>query len=302
MSQVISTIVRTQTSLRRFVGRQMRQRRLNSYLRSDRRPWRPGYDEYRAQYLRRAVEDTELLAVFRDGGSLPKDYAFRLDARAVEIPWVLSRLSEREGVVLDAGSALNHEFVLLSPALAGKRIIITTLAPEADAFWRLGVSYVFGDLRHLDFRDELFDSIVCISTIEHVGMDNSRYAGTAETARRSDSRDFLQAVTELKRVLKPGGILYLSFPFGRYENHGWFQQFDAQLVDTLVAGFAPAQVRETIFRYQPEGWSLSDRSACADCEFFDVHLSKYFDSSSDIEYPPDYPAGERGLACLELRK
>jgi SAM-dependent methyltransferase len=280
----------------------MRQRRLNSYLKSDRRPWRTGYYEYRAQYLRRAVEDQELLSVFRESRTLPQNYAFRLDARAVEIPWVLSRLGEREGVVLDAGSALNHEFVLLSPPMASKRVIITTLAPEADAFWRLGVSYVYGDLRHLDFRDELFDSIVCISTIEHVGMDNSLYAGKAETARRSDSRDFLQAVSELKRVLKPGGILYVSFPFGRYENHGWFQQFDAQLVDTLVAGFAPSQAQETIFRYEPEGWSLSDRSACAECEFFDVHTSKFFDSNSNVEYPPDYPAGERGLACLELRK
>jgi hypothetical protein len=33
-----------------------------------------------------------------------------------------------------------------------------------------------------------------------------------------------------------------------------------------------------------------------------VHRSKYFDPESIIEYPPDYPAGERAVACLELFK
>jgi SAM-dependent methyltransferase len=190
--------------------------------------------------------------------------------------------------------------VLTAPALANKQITITTLAPEGEAHWRLGVSYVFGDLRDLDFRDSRFDSIACISTIEHIGMDNSMYAGPAEIARRGDPREFLLAVKELKRVLKPGGVLYITFPFGRYENHGWFQQFDSTLVDTLIEGFAPTSVSETIFQYEPAGWKLSDRLACADCQFFDIHEHKT--ANTDGAYPDDYAAGERALACLELRK
>ena len=211
-------------------------------------------------------------------------------------------MAQRTSRLLDAGSSLNHEFVLRSPALANKRITIVTLAPEAQCHWKLGISYVFGDLRDLDFRDNVFDTIACISTIEHVGMDNTMYTRATDVAQPGDTKEFLLAVKELKRVLKPGGVLYITFPFGQYENHGWFQQFDSQLMDKLIEGFDPSHFSETIFRYDPDGWRSSDRASCAHCQFFDVHTSKYFDPNSTIEYPPDYPAGKRAVACLELFK
>jgi len=293
---------RFKTAMEAFTWNTLNRRRLAVYLRSDRRPWSTGYDEYRQKSLMESINSDSVLEIFANGRDLPKGYAFRLDARLVEIPWVLARTAQREGLFLDAGSALNYEFVLNSEALKNKKMTIVTLAPEGQAFWRLGVSYVFGDLRDLDFRDNRFDAIACISTIEHIGMDNSMYAGDADIARRGDPKEFLLAVKELKRVLKPGGTLYITFPFGRYENHGWFQQFDAALLDQLVEGFGPAQVKETIFKYEADGWELSNRTACAECQFFDVHESKYCDPNSTIEYPNDYPAGERALACLELRK
>ncbi len=83
---------------------------------------------------------------------------------------------------------------------------------------------------------------------------------------------------------------------------GWFQQFDSKLTDTLIEGFNPTKYSETIFKYTPDGWILSERESCKDCQFFDVHINKYFDPRSTIEYPPDYPAGERAVACLELIK
>jgi SAM-dependent methyltransferase len=299
---VIVGAAKVKNALRSFTIESIQRRRLASYLKSDRRPWRTGYDEYKREYIDSVIKDDSLLKVFREGTPLPYNYAFRLDARAIEIPWVLARAGQLGGRFLDAGSALNCDFVLTSRALANKKLTVVTLAPEGEAHWRLGVSYVFGDLRRMDFRDELFDAIACISTIEHVGMDNSMYAGEADLARRGDPGEFLLAVDELKRVLKPGGVLYITFPFGRYENHGWFQQFDAQLVDVLIEGFDPSLSYETIFRYEPEGWSSSDRATCAQCRYFDVHTSKYFDPNSIIEYPSDYPAGERALACLELHK
>ena len=96
-----------------------------------------------------------------------------MDVRVVEIPWVLAHLNNQGGSsLLDAGSALNNEVVLSSTLLKNKKISILTLAPESQCYWNLGIAYIFGDLRNLDFRDNLFDSIICISTIEHVGMNN----------------------------------------------------------------------------------------------------------------------------------
>lgn len=276
-------------------------RALSDYLKSDRRPWRRGYDVYRREQIASAVRDDALLARFRESEPLPAGYGYRVDARIVEIPWVLARVARKEGTFLDAGSSLNQEYVLRAPALDRKKTTIVTLAPEGQCFWRLGVSYSFEDLRNLDLRDDWFDDVACISTIEHVGMDNTLYAA-GDVARRRDPKDFLLAASELRRVLKPGGTLLITFPYGRYEDHRWFQQFDAALLDRLVEAFAPAESEETVYCYDPEGWRIGDREECADREFFDVHTSKYFDPTSAIEYPPDYPAGERAVACLALVK
>ena len=274
---------------------------IKNYLRSDRRPWRSGYYAYRNKYLANSISNPSTLEIFLKSKPLPLGYGFRLDARVVEIPWVLARVANRSGGLLDAGSSLNYDFVLTAPLLSNKKITIVTLSPEATCLWKTGVSYVFGDLRSMDFRDECFDTIVCISTIEHVGMDNFLYTGQKEDTPK-DPQDFLLALRELKRVLKQGGILYVTFPFGRFEDHGWFQQLDANLTDRLIKEFGPSSLNETVFRYEPSGWQLSNRTSCAQAQFFDVHKSKYFDSNSSVEYPLDFPAGERAVMCLELCK
>ncbi len=272
------------------------------YAWSDRRPWRLGYSQFRLQYLRSVLHDETTLARFRDAQPLPAGHGWRLDARVVEIPWVLSRVPAEAKSLLDAGSSLNFLEVLSSPPLAGKALTILTLMPERRCYWKLGVSYLFGDLRHLLLNDEAMDAVACISTIEHVGMDNSLYAGDHVVGRRSSSGEFLGAVRELKRVLKTGGRLFVTFPFGRYEDHGWFQQFDAELADRLIAEFAPRRLQESVYRYDSEGWKLSQRSECADCQFFDVRRSKYFDPHSTLDFPSHFPAGEGAVMCLELTK
>jgi SAM-dependent methyltransferase len=281
-------------------ARAVRWWRMVAYLRSGRRPWAAGYHEYRYQYLERALSTPAILAAFRERGPLPEGYADRLDARLVEIPWVLSRLDHGAGMLLDAGSSLNSEVVLRVPCLANRGVVIQTLAPETECHWDLGVSYVFGDLRHTLFRDAVFDDIVCISTIEHVGMDNTLYTGRTTAPRRAGVAEPLRVVREFRRIIRPGGTLYVTVPFGRREDHGWFQQFDASMVDELVQAFAPRNVAETIYRYLPGGWRLSDRAACAEAEFFDVRAAGYAGPRPVVPHAPDFAAGERAVACLEL--
>ena len=86
-----------------------------------------------------------------------------------------SQLPGTPGELLDAGSVLNHDFILSHPGLMSKKITIMTLAPEDHSFWNMGINYVYGDLRHTYFRDEYFDFVVCISTLEHIGLDNQRF-------------------------------------------------------------------------------------------------------------------------------
>lgn len=271
------------------------------FSRSQKRPWSTGYVAYRRKYLSAVLQDPELLKVFNTTEEIPQGYGHRLDARMIEIPWVLSRLPEQAIRILDAGSSLNHFEVISSPKLRDKSLTILTLAPEANCYWEQGISYVYDDLRDAPFKNGLFDVVTCVSTIEHLGMDNSFYAEKLDAARPGSQKAYLTAAQELKRVLKPGGTILITFPFGTYQNLGWFQQFNAEMADELIDAFQPKMIHEAIFRYLPDGWVKSTREACAECEFFDVRQSKYFDPTSTIEYPPDFPAGERAVACLELR-
>lgn len=55
------------------------------------------------------------------------------------------------------------------------------------------------DIRNLEFEDNFFDRVFCICVIEHIEPENQE-----------------KAIKELVRVLKPGGILSLTFDYGNY--------------------------------------------------------------------------------------
>jgi SAM-dependent methyltransferase len=262
---------------------------LVAYRLGGRRPWSRGYTVHR----RRTIESVLAAGRF-DPDALPPGYGLRLDERVVEYAWMFSRLPRGGGRLLDAGSVLNFDFLLGQPALAEKTLAISTLAPEPFCFWNRGISYVFEDLRHSGFRDGLFDWVVSLSTVEHIGLDNAMlYSGDAgHRENRPDT--YLEAIREFARVLRPGGTLLLSVPYGRHANHGWFQVFDAPMVDALVAAFAPSRSREWIFRYLPEGWVRSNRADAADATYFDIHARR--------DYDPDFAAASRAVVCLELTR
>ena len=73
--------------------------------------------------------------------------------------------------MLDAGSTLNHAHILQRLRPAMDKLHIVTLAPEERAFPELDVSYLFADLRDLPLSDDVYDQVVSISTLEHVGLD-----------------------------------------------------------------------------------------------------------------------------------
>ena len=190
---------------------------------------------------------------------------------------------------------LNFEGLLTQPALRAKRIFISTLAPEAPRQQtRPNVSYVYEDLRETCYRDRYFDWVVCISTLKHVGLDNTRFYTSDPDRNELNPDDYVRVVTELRRVLKPGGILYLSVPFGHHRNHGWLQVFDAAMVDRTLAGFGPAACIERHFRYERHGWQPSSREASRDATYYDYHAARRRD--------PDYAAAARAVVCLKLLK
>lgn len=262
------------------------------YVLSGKVPWSPGYTTAK----RRAIVDS----VKRSNSGLFDDpetgYGYRIDERVVEYPWVLGNISkniEPGSKLLDAGSALNHKYLLSSKPLTDIQLTICTLGPEKRCYWKYGVSYVYDDLRDTMFRSCHFDCVVSISTIEHIGLDNTLLYTDDASKRESDQSGYLMAVREFKRILKPGGTCYITVPYGKAVVRGWFQIFDASMVAGVVEAFDPSEVSLEYFAYSAEGWKKADPSELEAADFHDIH--------QDGKPRGDMAAGARGLVCMKLR-
>jgi SAM-dependent methyltransferase len=288
-------------AVRRLLGRGHEGRIVRNFLRQGAVPWSGGYDVYRRQLLTTAVSDPFLLARFRNGEDLPPAYGVGVDERCVEYPWLFADWPAGAERVLDAGSTLNHEFVLDRMDLAGRRLHILTLAPEENCYWRRGISYLFGDLRDIPIRDGYYDAVVCLSTLEHVGCDNAGYSHT-EAHREARPEDFVPAMREIRRVLRSKGTLWLTVPFGTYRKYRTFQQFDRALLSRAVEAFAPAERAESFFRYTANGWVRATDRDCAGCEYVTWVASAAQGWPSPIPVEPDRAAAARAVACVRLVK
>jgi 2-polyprenyl-3-methyl-5-hydroxy-6-metoxy-1,4-benzoquinol methylase len=107
--------------------------------------------------------------------------------------WAAEVVGERE--VLDAGCGVGWGTATLAAASA--RVTGVDVAPIAVEEARRGygaqAEFAVADLLELPFEDGRFDAAVCFEAIEHV----------ADPGR---------ALDELRRVLKPGGLLLISTP------------------------------------------------------------------------------------------
>ena len=266
---------------------------IKKYLASERKPWTPGYAEYKEAFLRETLQNDLLMDFFWQGSTLPAQHGFRLDERAVEYPRIISRLGVDARRLLDAGSALNFPYLLDLPELNSRSVVIYTLSPEREVK-RRNVTYIYGDLRQTTLESESFDEIVCISTLEHVGMDNTFLYSKDTSFKECNPDDYQKVIAEFRRLLKPGGRLFITVPYGRYQNLGWLQQFDQPRVAKVIELFGGSAYNVTYYRYYTDGWQRADANSCADSVYFDIHHS--------TDYEPDYVAAARCVACLEMVK
>ncbi len=256
-----------------------------------RRPWSFGYSFYKYAYIRHVIE--EKLDVFK-APRLPEDYGAGLDERCVEYPWVFARLKKDQRRILDAGSSLNHYDLLNLHVWQGRQLHITTLAEEGRPSAVVKPVYAYEDLRSMSYPNESFDAVVCISTLEHVGMDNTLlYTGDVRK-KEHKGEAYLEALDEMKRILKKGGDLYLTIPYGQRRNFGWFQVFDAAMVESVTRHFAPSVVSLAYYKYWNRQWNAAEQKDCAQGYYVDIHAG--------ARYNDDSPAASQCVVCLEMTK
>ena len=167
------------------------------------------------------------------------------DERVIEVPWVLSRLGGRRA--LEVGYAFAEPPYLAALLQAGFEELTGVDLAAAEV---PGLAAVQADVRDLPFDDRAFDLVLCVSTLEHVGADNTGYGLGAEV----DGASRLTALRELRRVLAPDGRLLLTVPVGEPGEYGWFHQDDVRGWTRLVtdAGFFVEE--QEVYELTEEGW------------------------------------------------
>ena len=278
-------------ALRRRLTQWRRRTRSARWIRNGRVPGTSGYSAARWGAIERGLSEHP-----------PQGYGYHdagLDERVVELPWALHRLRERwiRGTpILDAGSALNHPPILAHCRHEQLRpISVVTLHYEGHADVSDDVRYEFSDLRRLPYRDEWFSSVVCLSTLEHVGMDNRMYGDTA-SASADATPEVKQVLRELRRVTQPGGVLLLSVPFGRRDDRGWFRILDADDLEPFMEAPGWQVDRSRIFRATQEGWR--------ECTIADAASAGYNEPRSEkragARTAPAWVSAAEAIALVEL--
>jgi SAM-dependent methyltransferase len=109
----------------------------------------------------------------------------------------------------------------------------------------LNSTFVRCDVCRLSFPASFFDAVICLSSLEHVGL--GVYGDTWH-----EPGD-LAAVRELCRVLKSGGTLILSTPYDR-RGEGWQCVYDsAGIVEPFSGLSIEKPIPREVWRYLAEG-------------------------------------------------
>lgn len=185
--------------------------------------------------------------------AIPTKYGRGMTERVVEL--FLARLMYRAGRnILDVGYANSTDAHLRMLKSLPEPVNITgiDLVPSSESVGRLYKHTVVGSITNTEYKNDTFDLIWCISALEHFGMNNSVYTSQFTLDTNMDAK----ALEEMMRILRIGGTLFISVPYGRFENHGWFRNYDKTHWQTLLEVARPtSRVDELYFRYSDaDGW------------------------------------------------
>ena len=137
------------------------------------------------------------------------------------------------------------------------------------------------DLHALPFDDASFDQVLLVSTLEHIGADNTVYGLEADEPGTGDAR--LVALRSIRRVLRRNGSLLCTVPLGEPGDYGWFRQEDE-------AGWLRLFARAGYFVEERESYELTSEGWRASRDF----------RAEGVRYGERGPAASAVL-CADLR-
>ncbi len=132
-----------------------------------------------------------------------------LGIRGWEYSLMFDKIKFNKRSVLDVGPGSSRLAGFLAKSGASVTMLDINKPLEITDFKRgKGLKFVLGDMTKMDFKDNLFDCVICISALEHIDMNGDGFFSEAEYFQRC-----ILALKEMMRVLKPGGDFYLTTEF-----------------------------------------------------------------------------------------
>jgi SAM-dependent methyltransferase len=199
--------------------------------------------------------------------------------RLVEYEFVARNLMspKKQAAILDIGSG----DCLLAKAISqfgkGKWQVFGIDIAESHCGLRM-------DARMTGFRNEVFNQVICISTIEHIGI-RIDWSGYDDDDEDGD----IKTVKEILRVLKKGGSAIITVPYGKIKKHD-HRVYDRYALSRLVAvdnEFSVAAKKE-FYCYDAGKWKRCSQVAADRMIACNMHAPLHFHSVT--------------CACILLRK
>ena len=198
--------------------------------------------------------------------------------RLVEYEFVARNLmsSQKQAAILDIGSGSSMLAEAISKFGKGKWAVFRIDIAKSNCD-------IMMDARMTGFRKAVFDQVICISTIEHIGI------GTDYTGYYDDDDGDIKTIKEIVRILKKGGNAIITVPYGKitkpthrvYDRHAL-----SRLLDVGIGSLVEA--RKEFYCYKAGKWKRCSQGTADRMIADDVQAPLQFHSMT--------------CACILLRK
>ena len=190
-----------------------------------------------------------------------------IDTRYLEYPFVLRNLELEKGrKILDVG-CVGTPFPLILASL-GYQTYGIDIREWSGKLQYPNFHFIKEDMRRTSFPDEFFERITAVSTIEHIGL-SGRY-GSDE-----DLDGDKKAVKEMRRILKRGGKIFITVPYGEAKIIRPFHRvYDQKMLQELLHGLRIE--KEEYYIKKNNSWLSASKSEAEKVKSTEVERTKAF--------------------------
>lgn len=153
-----------------------------------------------------------------------------MDGRGIEYAWLFQNL-EQDGKVLDVGCNYSYLSTILKDLGYDVEGIDIDFSDKDNENFNFSIQ----DIKDTRFKSDTFDSIIFLSTLEHIGMYDDSY----EYEGKVNNEDF-KAIKESIRILKKDGSIFATLPYANkvVDNRDWMcRMYNEKRIEKLFQNF-----------------------------------------------------------------